>query len=70
MKRETYSFFANLDKAVGKTGSIPIHILILLCVYATAYAPMRTIDTYRQTKPLRYEMKKGGKRTEHLTAGL
>lgn len=37
-----------------------------MCIYAAAYAPMRTAETYRQTKPRRKVKKKGGKRTEPL----
>ena len=40
-----------------------VHILIPLYGYAAAYAPMRIIETYRQTNHCGKVKKKGGKKT-------
>lgn len=40
--------------------------LFIMCISAAAYAPMRTLETYRQTKPRGKVKKKGGKRPKPL----
>ena len=60
--------FKIMIRLTGSRTDHRVHILILIWEFATAYAPMRTVKTFRQTNPSGKKRRKAARELNPLTA--